>query len=146
MKRSKDDGRGPSGSILSKTCKPFDYYLPESNCFLEFDEPQHFTLARADSLRLYPKNISLGFDKKKWIGLCDKLHRTDRDPPHRDEQRAWLDTLRGLGPIFGKSFLPPEMRQLRPTVRVYEKDFEPFKADVKLIAEYLRDLLKDNLR
>lgn len=141
MKGSKDDGRGPKGNTLSKTCKPFDYYLPKFNCFLEFDEPQHFTLARAESLRLYPKNIPLGFDKKKWIGLCNELRRTDRDPPHRDEQRAWLDTLRDLGPIFGKRFLPPEMRKLRPTVRVYEKDFEPFKADVKLLAEYLHEAL-----
>jgi hypothetical protein len=50
---SKADNRGPKGESLSRICKPFDYYLPKCNCSLEFDESQHFTLARAKSLILF---------------------------------------------------------------------------------------------
>ena len=62
----------------------------------------------------YPTNLELGFSKEKWIRLCEKIDAKDNDPPYRDEQRAWYDTLR--------DFLPAILG-LQPTVRLFAKDF-----------------------
>lgn len=62
---------------------------------------------------MYPKKLRIGFDKDKWIERCKSLNRKDNDPPFRDEQRAWYDTLR--------DFLPT-MKPLKPTKRIYWGD------------------------
>ena len=49
----------------------------------------------------------------KWIALCEKINAKDNDPPFRDEQRAWYDTLR--------DFLP-ELKGFEPAVRLYSKE------------------------
>ena len=43
----------------------------------------------------------------------DEIHAHDNDPPFRDEQRAWYDTLR--------DFIP-EMKGFLPTVRIFARD------------------------
>jgi len=91
-----------------------DFYVPNPGIIVEFDESQHFTLCRKESLLKYPKTLRIGFDANKWIELCDKIKAKDNDPPFRDEQRAWYDTLR--------DFLP-SIKQLKPTIRLYSKDF-----------------------
>ena len=78
---SRKDNRGPKDNFLSKSFRPYDYFLPKYNCFVEFDEQQHFTSPRLKSLDLYPNDIHLGFDKIKWKNLCKNLGRTDKDPP-----------------------------------------------------------------
>lgn len=91
-----------------------DYYLPTVKRIVEFDESQHFTVPRKLSLECYPESMKMGFDKKKWIRLCDAIKAEDNYPPYRDEQRAWYDTLRDCLPsILG----------FKPTVRLYAKDF-----------------------
>jgi hypothetical protein len=47
--------------------------------------------------------------------LCDEIGASDNDPPYRDEQRAWYDTLR--------DFIP-ENKDLLPTVRLHSRDME----------------------
>ena len=116
---SKKDNRGPDGVILSKVFRPYDYFLPKYNCFVEFDEQQHFTLPRLISLGLYPNDIPLGFNKTKWENLCKDLDKTDRDPPHRDEQRAWLDTIRDLGHVYHSQYFNG-LLEISPTIRIYE--------------------------
>ena len=71
-----------------------DYYLPKQHLIVEFDESQHFTEARKKALENYPDSLKTGFSTEKWIKLCEKLKMQDNDPPYRDEQRAWYDTLR----------------------------------------------------
>ena len=58
--------------------------------------------------------MELGFDKKEWLSRCNELDRHDNDKrqPHRDETRAWYDTLRDILPLH---------YNLKPTVRVYAK-------------------------
>jgi len=97
-----------------------DFFLPEKGMIVEFDESQHFTKARKAALQEYPSDIKLGFSKEKWIGHCDKIHAADNDPPFRDEQRAWYDTLR--------DFIP-ESKGFRPTVRLFSRDMEWCKLD-----------------
>ncbi len=77
---------------------------------MEFDESQHFTLPRKISLQSYGGAVNLGFPLEKWIELCETVDAKDNDPPYRDEQRAWYDTLRDFLPVyFG----------LGPTVRLF---------------------------
>jgi hypothetical protein len=90
-----------------------DFFIPNPGFILEFDESQHFTLPRKISLQNYSPSLELGFSRVKWISLCEKIDAKDNDPPFRDEQRAWYDTLR--------DFLP-EIKGLKPTVRLYSKD------------------------
>lgn len=91
-----------------------DSFMSDAGFILEWDESQHFTVPRKIALELYPEELKISFEKKRWIELCDKRPRTDNTPPHRDEQRAWLDTLR--------DFLPELEEGLKPTIRLYYKD------------------------
>lgn len=89
-----------------------DYYLPDQQLIVEFDESQHFTEPRRKTLEHYPDSLKTGFSTKKWMKLCENLNRHDNDPLYRDEQRAWYDTLR--------DFLSETHGCL--TVRLYARD------------------------
>lgn len=89
-----------------------DFFVPNPGFILEFDEYQHFTKPREITLLNYPVKLRLGFDKNKWIYLCRKLNRRDNDPPYRDEQRAWYDTLRDFSVDFIKY----------PVIRVFAQE------------------------
>jgi transposase len=106
--------RGFERFIRAKLLPKCDFYIPSSRFIVEFDETQHFTLPRKLTLENYPVGIKLGFDKEKWIDLCNDLRRVDNDPPFRDEQRAWYDTIRDFLPI---------LENLQPTIRLFSKDF-----------------------
>ena len=104
------DYRGYKEFIRAKSLPNCDYYLPEQKMLVEFDESQHFTSARMIALENYPENVEIGYDIVKWIGLCRDIEAKDNDPPYRDEQRAWYDTIR--------DFLP-RLNGLKPTIRLY---------------------------
>lgn len=91
-----------------------DFYVPNPGFILEFDESQHFSSCRKEALIRYPEGLITGFDVNKWIELCDKKNARDNDPPYRDEQRAWYDTLRDFLPSVGK---------LQPTIRLHANDY-----------------------
>jgi len=92
--------RGFDQFVLAKRLPPVDYYVQKPGLIIEFDESQHFTRPREIALRNYPKGLGLGYSKDKWIRLCRQLDRKDNDPPYRDEQRAWYDTLRDFASLF----------------------------------------------
>jgi hypothetical protein len=105
--------RGFEVLVERQWLRPVDYFLPARRVVVEFDETQHFTAPRRLTLALYPVNFPLGFDRARWMTLCAKLDRHDDSPPHRDEQRAWLDVLRDFASALGVN---------RPTVRIYAGD------------------------
>ena len=109
------DHRGFKDFVKAKVLPNSDLFMPEPGFVFEYDERQHFTLPRKISLENYPENLELGFDRKRWISLCKKIHARDNDPEFRDEQRAWYETLRDFLPLI---------KGLRPTVRVCMRDFE----------------------
>lgn len=80
--------------VKTKTLPNCDFFIPNPGFIIEFDESQHFTPPRKITLENYPDELKLGFDRGKWIKLCEKINAKDNDPPYRDEQRAWYDTLR----------------------------------------------------
>jgi hypothetical protein len=106
--------RGFTDFIRAKRLPACDFYIPDPGFVLEFDESQHFTPLRQMSLGLYPESIEYGFDRERWKELCAKIKAKDNDPPYRDEQRAWYDTLR--------DFLPQLIPGLKSTVRLFAKD------------------------
>lgn len=98
--------------VKSNTLPNCDFYIPSKKTIFEFDESQHFTLQRKQTLLMYPESLKLGFDRGKWIDLCDeiKARMKKRTTPYRDEQRAWYDSVRDIIPSF---------YDLNPTVRLY---------------------------
>ena len=99
--------------VRSKTLARCDYWVSNPGFIVEFDESQHFTIPRMLSLAAYSINQPLGFSVNQWIGLCVKHNAKDNDPPFRDEQRAWYDTLRDI---------VPSSQRFRPTLRLYPSD------------------------
>lgn len=106
--------RNYTSFVKSNKLPNVDFFVPSAEVIVEFDESQHFTELREISISEYPKDMVLGFDKRKWQSLCSKLKRKDNDPPYRDEQRAWYDTLRDFVPL---------MLALKPTIRLYSGDY-----------------------
>jgi len=71
------------------------------------------TAPRYISLKAYPDDLEVGFDRARWVSLAAQLDRHDNDPEYRDEQRAWYDSLRDFSAlILGNA----------PTVRIFAKD------------------------
>ncbi|RJP40411.1 MAG: hypothetical protein C4547_02845 [Phycisphaerales bacterium] len=73
-----------------------DYCIPNHRLLVEYDEYQHFTLPRKTALQLYPPDLVTHFDRRGWIAACDRFRAHDPDPPYRDEQRAFYDSLRDI--------------------------------------------------
>jgi hypothetical protein len=107
--------RGHRNFVRTPILPRCDFFVPNPGFIVEFDESQHFTYPRKISLRNYPQKLKLGFSLAKWIALCEKINAKDNDPPFRDEQRTWYDSLR--------DFLP-ELKGLEPTVRLYSREMQ----------------------
>lgn len=105
--------RGHKEFVRSKKLPSVDFYI-KGQFILEFDESQHFTKPRLIALENYSDELALGFGKNKLIELCKKHNKKDNDPPFRDEQRAWYDTLRDFAPIF---------LDIKPTIRLFAADY-----------------------
>lgn len=118
--RSLQSHRGFSEFVKAKALPSVDFFAPDPGLIVEFDESQHFTQQRKATLESYPTGLKLGFDRERWMALCEETSAKDNDPPYRDEQRAWYDTLR--------DFLPT-IKGLEPTVRLYAEDFEWCRLD-----------------
>ena len=107
-------GFGFKDFVKTKTLAPCDFWVPDPGFIVEFDESQHFTSPRKLALSAYPDDQPLGFSRERWIELCEQHNAKDDDPPYRDEQRAWYDTLRDF---------VPSLEGFGPTVRLYARDF-----------------------
>lgn len=103
------DYRGYTDFIRVNHLAPSDLLVPDPGFVVEIDETQHFSLARRAALIHYPDSLPVGFDKTKYVKRCEIVRAQDNDPKHRDEQRAWYDTLRDFFPVI---------LGMRPTVRI----------------------------
>jgi hypothetical protein len=105
--------RGYDAFVKTKKLPRVDFFIPNQKLIIEFDESQHFTKPREITLSLYPQE-EYGFSVDRWRTLCQDLSKRDNDPPYRDEQRAWYDTLRDFTPFLWKA---------GKTVRLFSRDF-----------------------
>ncbi len=123
--------------VRAKKLSTVDFFAVEHKLIVEFDESQHFTKQRDIALNAYPEHLKLGFDKEKWLSLCKSIHKKDNDPPFRDEQRAWYDTLKDFAPA---------LLGLKPTVRLFAKDYVWCELDQKKTedVEKFKNLLGEN--
>ena len=106
--------RGHDTFIKAKKLPRVDFYIPKQKLIIEFDESQHFTKPREIALSLYPQTEGFGFSVNRWRKLCQEMNKRDNDPPYRDEQRAWYDTLRDFAPLLS---------QTGKTIRLFSRDF-----------------------
>lgn len=88
--------RGYSAFITPGFELKCDFVLPNERLIIEYDERQHFTEPRAISLDQYPPGLQVGFDIEVWASECQRVQAVDPLPPHRDEQRAFYDSLRDI--------------------------------------------------
>jgi hypothetical protein len=107
--------RGFEQFVRAPSLPNCDFYVPKPGFIVEFDESQHFTECRQLTLERYSAFLPIGYDLEDWITHCKTLKMRDNDPPYRDEQRAWYDTLR--------DFLP-SLKGCLPTVRLYSRELK----------------------
>lgn len=107
--------------VKARTLAACDFWIPDPGFVVEFDESQHFTNPRKLALTAIGDALRFGFPRDRWIDLCTHHNAKDNDPPHRDEQRAWYDTLRDLAPTLEGHL---------PTVRLYARDLAWCELDV----------------
>ncbi len=106
-------GYGVGTFVRTPMLAACDYWVPDPGFVVEFDESQHFTSLRKLALAVYADGHPLGFAARRWLELCEQHDARDNDPPFRDEQRAWYDTLRDL---------VPSIEGVQPTARLYARD------------------------
>ncbi len=119
-------------SLLSKC----DIYIPGEKRIVELDEVRHFTEPRATALKNYPKKLKIAFDKDEYSDFCSQINLKDNDPPNRDEQRAWFDTLR--------DFLPLSSGEYKPVIRM--PLFETKKTNLPLDKRSIITRLENGLK
>lgn len=98
--------RGRKIKIGKKTLANCDIYIPGEQRIVELDEVRHFTELRAVALKNYPKELTIAFNKEEYADYCNRIKMKDNDPPCRDEQRAWYDTLRDFLPFSDSKYQP----------------------------------------
>ncbi|HEV2386928.1 MAG TPA: hypothetical protein VGS20_06685 [Candidatus Acidoferrales bacterium] len=132
--RTLQEHRGHKDFVRSAALPTCDFWIPNPGFVVEFDESQHFTECRALTLQKYPHDIPFGFDREKWLRLCNSILAEDHDPAFRDEQRAWYDTLRDF---------VPHLRGLHSTLRLFASEFPwcSLNPDTARDAETFRQIL-----
>lgn len=98
--------RGRKITIGNKKLASCDIYIAEEHRIIELDEVRHFTELRSIALDNYPDELTIAFDKEEYSNFCRQIRMKDDDPPYRDEQRAWYDTLRDFLPLIDSKHKP----------------------------------------
>ena len=128
--------RGRKIKIGKKKLANCDIYILGERRIVELDEVRHFTELRAVALNNYPKELIIAFDKEEYADYCNRIKMKDDDPPYRDEQRAWYDTLR--------DFLSLSDGKHKPVIRI--PLFETKGTGLQLNKEAIIQRLENGLR
>lgn len=141
--------KGDSSVLKKQTLLKCDaYFGGQYNFIFEFDEIQHFSSFRLQSLLLYPENIRLNFDLEEWKYLC-KSNKDSADRYRKNKvttefnfiggrtaQRAYMDCFRDLLPIS---------QNLNPTLRINEFEVKDVFGNQKKAYSKIENLLKAKL-
>jgi predicted amidohydrolase/very-short-patch-repair endonuclease len=87
--------RGDTAFAKKNVVLRCDFVCESQKLIIEYDERQHFSEARRVALASY-QNISLCFDKAKWMKACSDIQAKDNAPKNRDEIRAFYDSTRDI--------------------------------------------------
>lgn len=112
----------------------YDIYSPDLHRFIEIDERQHFSMARLTRIQYSREspieaNYPLYFWEHKLPHLL-KVPSTDKAPPYRDEQRAYLDLAREL--------VPPQYG-FKPTLRIDQWSADYYRSNIGMLLKALLD-------
>lgn len=88
--------RGDTGFAKGNVVLRCDFACESQKIIIEYDERQHFSQARHESLAAYPKDMILGFDRESWMQACSDVQAKDNFPKNRDEIRAFYDSVRDI--------------------------------------------------
>lgn len=125
------------------------YFGGKYNFLFEFDEIQHFSTARLNTLMNYPKQLKLNYsitDWKKWClkhsVIADKyrFNKTTTDfcfQGGRTSQRAYLDCFRDL---------LPQHNGLNPTLRISEFEVDGITQINAHSIETIQKIVKEKLK
>lgn len=105
-----EEYRGHYSYAKKRTLNPSDVFIDPPGFIVELDESQHFTMPRMIALENYPADLEIGYDRQAYLRRCRELSRNDSRPAHRDEQRAWYDTLRDFAPVISSTVKEPTKR------------------------------------
>lgn len=110
----------------------YDIYSPRLHRFLEIDERQHFSEVRLERIQgARSSSREANYPPYFWERVLARLQANparDHVPPHRDEQRAYLDLVRELvPPAYG----------CKPTIRIDEYSLRKYRAIKAEFAEFL---------
>lgn len=125
--------RGNENFVQHGRRLPVDFYIESLNMVIEYDEDQHFSMARHIALKYYPSDLRVGFSIAEWMDICAEIKSADNNPVSRDETRAFYDAVRDI------EILENGMHLLR--IRHGSVDWEADDAETALI-----DLLKPYLQ
>ncbi|MGE5499544.1 MAG: hypothetical protein ACM3Q2_15795 [Syntrophothermus sp.] len=126
------NGNSSLPNIKSNYSLLCDMVISKHKIIIEYDERQHFSLARKKSLLNYPKGVQLFYDKGKWLTACESIRAVDNCPPGRDEVRAFYDSVRDIE-AFKNGYI---------LIRIKHGDFDWISEDA---GNYLMRLLKPYL-
>jgi hypothetical protein len=110
----------------------YDIYSPRLHRFIEIDERQHFSAPRLERMRHSRESpLEANYPPYFWEHVLPRLLEapsTDKAPPYRDEQRAYLDLARELVPLqYG----------FKPTLRIDQWSVKRYQDDIKPLLEAL---------
>jgi len=123
----------PEKDLLGKTwALSYDIYSPRLHRFIEIDERQHFSAPRLERIRclresLLEANYPPYFWEHVLLHLLE-VPSTDKAPPYRDEQRAYLDLAREL--------VPPHYGY-EPTLRIDQWSLKYYGSNMRALKEAL---------
>ena len=96
LSTSMQNYRGNSNFAKENYRLKCDFVCESKKIIFEYDERQHFTQARGIALEVYKNDIKFNYDVNKWINACSQIRAKDNSPKHRDETRAFYDSVRDI--------------------------------------------------
>lgn len=108
-----------------------DFVCDSKRVIFEYDERQHFSMARKIALESYVDNVDMHYDAHLWIKACGDINAKDNSPVNRDEVRAFYDSVRDIEAAKNGYYL----------IRIMHGAFDWSSEGA---VDYLKEILEDN--
>lgn len=108
-----------------------DFVCDSKRVIFEYDERQHFSMARKIALESYVDSVDMYYDAQLWIKACGDINAKDNSPVNRDEVRAFYDSVRDIEATKNGYYL----------IRIMHGGFDWSREEA---VDYVKVILKDN--